>query len=135
MNIKVDSRNLPETIEHLQKTWNTFCPDFLFEYSFLDKNYERLYNDEMRLGRLFFYLAMLAIFIASIGLMGLSSFLAEQRIKEIGIRKATGDTTQALSGCFQANLQNGYCFRSYCHSPGLVYYEQVAERICISCIG
>lgn len=104
MNIKVDSRNLPATIDQLQKAWNTFCPDFLFEYSFLDKNYERLYNDEMRLGRLFFYLAMLAIFIASIGLMGLSSFLAEQRIKEIGIRKATGDTTAGIIRLFSGEF-------------------------------
>lgn len=100
MNIKVDSRNLPATLDHLQKAWNTFCPDFLFEYGFLDKNYERLYKDESRLGKLFFYLALLAIFIASIGLMGLSSFLAEQRIKEIGIRKATGDTTAGIIRLF-----------------------------------
>ena len=56
----------------------------------------QLYKDEQRLGRLFLYLAILAIFIASIGLLGLSSFLAEQRIKEIGIRKATGDTTTGI---------------------------------------
>jgi putative ABC transport system permease protein len=104
MNIKVDSHNLPATIDHLQKAWNVFCPDFLFEYRFLDKSYEQLYNDEMRLGRLFFYLALLAIFIASIGLMGLSSFLAEQRIKEIGIRKATGDTTTGIIRLFSGEF-------------------------------
>jgi putative ABC transport system permease protein len=104
MNIKVDSRDLPATLGHLQKAWNTFCPDFLFEYSFLDKNYEQLYKDEVRLGRLFFYLALLAIFIASIGLMGLSSFLAEQRMKEIGIRKATGDTTAGIIRLFSGEF-------------------------------
>lgn len=96
VNIRVDSKRLPEVISHIQKTWNQLSPDFLFEYRFLDKSYEKLYKDEQRLGKLFLYLAILAIFIASIGLLGLSSFLAEQRIKEIGIRKATGDTTNGI---------------------------------------
>jgi putative ABC transport system permease protein len=54
----------------------------------------------MRLGKLCLYLALLAIFIASIGLLGLSSFLAEQRIKEIGVRKAMGDTTPGIVRLF-----------------------------------
>ena len=95
-NISVDSKHLPEAIGHIQKTWNVLSPDFLFDFRFLDKSYEQLYKDEQRLSRLFLYLAILAIFIASIGLLGLSSFLAEQRIKEIGIRKATGDTTKGI---------------------------------------
>ncbi len=95
-NIRVNSVRIPEAIAHIQKTWNVLSPDFLFNYWFLDKSYEKLYKDEERLGRLFLYLAILAIFIASLGLLGLSSFLAEQRIKEIGIRKATGDTTNGI---------------------------------------
>jgi putative ABC transport system permease protein len=95
-NISVDSRHLPGAVSHIQKTWNFLSPDFLFDYRFLDKSYEQLYKDEQRLSKLFLYLAILAIFIASIGLLGLSSFLAEQRIKEIGIRKATGDTTNGI---------------------------------------
>jgi putative ABC transport system permease protein len=99
-NIRIDSRRMPEAISHIQKTWNTLSPDFLFAYRFLDKSFEQLYRDEQRLGRLFLYLAILAIFIASIGLLGLSSFLGEQRIKEIGIRKATGDTTGGIVRMF-----------------------------------
>jgi putative ABC transport system permease protein len=94
--IRVDPKHLPGAIGHIQKTWNVLSPDFLFDYRFLDKSYEQLYKDDQRLGRLFLSLAILAIFIASIGLLGLSSFLAEQRIKEIGIRKATGDTTGGI---------------------------------------
>jgi putative ABC transport system permease protein len=99
-NIKVDSKDLPATIKHLQNIWNTICPEFLFEYNFLDKSYEKLYSDEMRLGKQFLFLTLLAIFIAAIGLLGLSSFLAEQRIKEIGIRKAMGDTTTGIIRLF-----------------------------------
>jgi putative ABC transport system permease protein len=100
INIKVNSANLQDVIRHIEAVWNKICPDFLFSYTFLDANYEQLYNDEMRLGRIFVYLAVLAIFIACIGLLGLSSFLAEQRIKEIGIRKALGDTTGGIARSF-----------------------------------
>ena len=99
-NIKVNSQDLPGTISHLQKAWNTLSPEFLFEFRFLDKSYEKLYNGEIRLGKLCLYLALLAIFIASIGLFGLSSLLAEQRIKEIGVRKAMGDTTAGIVRLF-----------------------------------
>jgi putative ABC transport system permease protein len=102
--IKVNSGNLKETLGFLQKTWNSLCPEFLFEYRFLDKSFEQLYKDELRLGRLSLYLAILAIFIATIGLMGLSSFLAEQRIKEIGIRKVTGDSTSGIIRLFTAEF-------------------------------
>jgi putative ABC transport system permease protein len=96
VNIKVTNECMAETINHLKSTWATLCPDFLFEFRFLDKSYEQLYYDEMRLSKLFLYLALLSIFIASIGLMGLSSLLTEQRIKEIGIRKVMGDTTTGI---------------------------------------
>lgn len=100
VNIKISNRNLKETIQYLEAVWNKICPDFLFGYSFLDANYEQLYKDETRLGSIFIYLAVMAIFIACIGLLGLSSFLAEQRIKEIGIRKALGDTTAGVCGLY-----------------------------------
>jgi putative ABC transport system permease protein len=103
-NIKVASQDLPASIDHLQKTWNALSPEFLFEFRFLDKSFEKLYNGEMRLGKLCLYLALLAIFIASIGLLGLSSFLAEQRIKEIGVRKAMGDTTLGIVRLFAAEF-------------------------------
>ena len=123
-NIRVNSGHIPEAIAHIQKTWNVLSPDFLFDYRFLDKSYEKLYKDEQRLGRLFLYLAILAIFIASIGLFGLSSFLAEQRIKEIGIRKATGDTTTGIIvHVYQRICKMGSGIRPSGHSHSLVCYE------------
>lgn len=96
VNIKVNHTDLPETMKFIEAAWNKVCPETLFRYRFLDESYVNLYNDDMRLGRTFVYLAILAIFIACIGLLGLSSFLAEQRIKEIGVRKAMGDTTTGI---------------------------------------
>jgi len=103
-NIRVETEDLTGTINHLRKTWYTLSPDFLFEYRFLDKNFEKLYGNEVRLGKSFLYLALLAIFIASIGLLGLSSFIAEQRIKEIGIRKSMGDSTVGIIRLFSTEF-------------------------------
>jgi putative ABC transport system permease protein len=120
-NIKLDSRDMSVTISNLQKTWNSLCPEEMFEFRFLDKSYEQLYNDEMRLGKQFLYLAILAIFIASIGLLGLSSLLAEQRIKEIGIRKVTGDTTNGIIVLFAGEFVKWVVLSSFLAVP-LAYY-------------
>ena len=61
-----------------------------FDYSFLDENFEAMFRAEQRLGNIFFLFTSLAIFIACLGLFGLATFIAEQRSKEIGIRKAMG---------------------------------------------
>jgi len=82
--------NLPATIAYLENTAKKFAPGFPFEYTFLDEEFDRLYRSEQRLGTLFNIFSILAIFIASLGLFGLSSFTAEQRIKEMSIRKTFG---------------------------------------------
>ncbi len=71
-------------------------PAFPFSYSFLDEDLENLYNGEQQMGMIFNILALLAIFISCLGIYGLSAFMAEQRIKEIGVRKVLGATTTNL---------------------------------------
>jgi hypothetical protein len=81
---------LADVISHIEGVWNginSFAP---FEYHFLDETINAHYQSEQRLGRLFSYFAFLAIFISCLGLFGLASFVAEQRTKEIGIRKTMG---------------------------------------------
>jgi putative ABC transport system permease protein len=104
INIKISGDDVPGTMKYIESTWNRFCPDFLFHSDFLDQKYDNLYNDEMRLGKAFIYLALIAIFIACIGLLGLSSFMAEQRMKEIGVRKVLGDSTSGIIGLFAAEF-------------------------------
>jgi putative ABC transport system permease protein len=94
--IRFENRNLQDVLAHLESVWNELSPDFLFDYRFLDDSYQKLYSDEKRLGTTFIYLAFLAILIACIGLLGLSAFITERRMKEIGIRKTMGDTTSGL---------------------------------------
>ncbi len=88
----------PAALAHLKQTWEKFNPDFPFDYTFLDENYGRLYEAEMRQGRLYMVFAGLAILIACLGLFGLATFAAHQRTKEIGIRKVLGASVAGITG-------------------------------------
>jgi len=90
VSIKVSGSNIPSALEHVEKTWRKFLPEVPYEYNFLDQNFERLYQSEERQKSIFTIFAFIAIFIACLGLFGLSAFAISQRIKEIGIRKVLG---------------------------------------------
>ncbi len=90
MLVKIQSENIAGTIENIEASWAKFSPGFPFEYHFLDEDFDMLYRDEIRSGKIFGYFVILAIFISCLGLLGLSSFTAEQRTKEIGVRKVLG---------------------------------------------
>jgi len=90
--VRINRENTEKTISFIEKTWNSFVPAFPFEYKFLDTTYEKMYLNETRLSRIIEYFAILAIIISCLGLFGLASFMAEQRTKEIGIRKVLGSS-------------------------------------------
>jgi putative ABC transport system permease protein len=84
------------TLDFLKQKWQAYRPNFPFQYSFIDERYERLYQSEHRLGQIFGTFSLLAVFIACLGLFGLASYTAEQRTKEIGIRKVLGASTPGI---------------------------------------
>jgi putative ABC transport system permease protein len=88
--IKFRAGNTPGMIQYLETKWEKFVPNHPFRYRFLDETIDDYYKTEKRIGTLFSYATILAIFIACLGLFGLTSFMAERRTKEIGIRKALG---------------------------------------------
>jgi putative ABC transport system permease protein len=88
--VRIGHDNIPKTLARIEETWRTLTGGQPFEYSFLDEDFDNLYRSEQRMGRIFSIFAALAIFIACLGLVGLISFTAEQRTKEIGIRKVLG---------------------------------------------
>ncbi len=94
--IKVSSTNVVNTMSNIEKIWKKFVPDYPIDFRFLDDDYDRLYRSESRTGTLFGYFTFLAIFIAGLGLFGLASFMAQQRTKEIGIRKALGASVSRI---------------------------------------
>jgi putative ABC transport system permease protein len=82
--------NITEAIHRIGKTWKAYLPEVPFDYSFLDERFNQLYQSEERQGQLFTVFSGIAIFIACLGLLGLSAFSISQRVKEIGIRKVLG---------------------------------------------
>jgi ABC-type antimicrobial peptide transport system permease subunit len=96
MMIRIGGNDPEAVIAHVEEVWNGFNPAFPFNYGFLDKEYEQLYDSEQRLGTIFRYFAFLAIFISCLGLLGLASFMAEQRTREIGIRKTLGASAGSI---------------------------------------
>ena len=96
LGIRVRSDNYQDIIPFLEEKWKLFEPDRPFEYTFLDQEIYKLYSNEEKFGQLAIVLTILAIIIACLGLFGLTSFLATQRTKEIGIRKVLGSTVPNL---------------------------------------
>lgn len=88
--LKIDAGESQATIDYLQQLWDDFAPGQPFSYSFMDERFDRIYANEQKIGQIFGVFAFLAIFIACLGLFGLASFTAEQKKKEIGIRKVLG---------------------------------------------
>jgi putative ABC transport system permease protein len=96
ISIRFSSDNYQEILTHIENVWNEFIPTRPFEYQFFEEQLDELYKDELRFGRFSLMLTVLAIIIASMGLVGLTSFLAEQRTKEIGIRRALGSSIKSV---------------------------------------
>jgi len=96
MAIHVNTSDVQNVIATLQSQWESMAPGQPFEYTFMDDTYNAMYKAENRIGKIFGTFAFLAIFIACIGMLGLATFTAEQRTKEIGIRKVLGATVPDL---------------------------------------
>ncbi len=88
--IRMRPEHILSTVESVRKIYNSFKPDIPLDFHFLDDDYDKLYRTESRMGKIFGYFSLLAVLISCLGLIGLSSFMIEQRTKEIGIRKVNG---------------------------------------------
>lgn len=90
--IKLDGNDIPTTLHSIEALWNQTYPDYVFEYEFIDEKVTSFYADEARLSQIYKIFSSIAIFLSCLGLYGLASFMAVQRIKEVGIRKVLGAT-------------------------------------------
>ena len=96
MAVKISPINMQETIKEIQTKWEALYPDFIFSYKFLDESIRNFYEDEQRTSALLAIFTSLAIFIGCLGLFGLASFMANQKTKEIGVRKVMGASVQSI---------------------------------------
>jgi putative ABC transport system permease protein len=90
ISLRLSTKNITSVLKQVEHTWNSMAPGQPFIYTFMDADFNNLYNAEQQTGRLFIAFAVFAIFIACLGLFGLVTYAAEQRTKEIGIRKVLG---------------------------------------------
>jgi putative ABC transport system permease protein len=96
LSIKLAGNNIPATLAIIEKAWRQYLPDVPYQSTFLDENFNKLYESEQRQGTIFTVFACIAIFIACLGLFGLSAFAITQRIKEIGVRKVLGANVSSI---------------------------------------
>ena len=96
LSIKITGDQIPNTMQQVERIYKQFSGGYPFEYHFLDEDYEGLYRSAQNIGSLIRSFTMLAIFISCLGLFGLAAFMAEQRTKEIGVRKVLGASVSSI---------------------------------------
>lgn len=94
--VRIRPDDVPGTIAFLRERMEAYQPHYPFTYRFLDEDFERLYAQEERLGQIYGYFTLFALFVACLGLFGLASFVTEQRTKEIGVRKVMGASVTSI---------------------------------------
>lgn len=98
VSFRLKTNHIAEVLANVQNVWKKLAPNEPFNYSFLNEDFDKMYRSEQRAGKIFISFAVLAILIACLGLFGLATYAAEQRTKEIGIRKVLGATVSNVVG-------------------------------------
>jgi putative ABC transport system permease protein len=96
ISVRIAANDIPGTVEFIKEKWLKYAGQQAFEYTFLDDDFAKIHADEQRTGKLFTTFSILAIFVACLGLLGLAAYTAEQRTKEIGIRKTLGASDASI---------------------------------------
>jgi len=135
--IKLVTNNIAATLQSVKTVWEQTFPDFVYEYKFLDEKIENFYKQENQLAQLYKVFAAIAVFLSCLGLYGLASFMAAQRIKEVGIRKVLGATAGNIVYLFSKEFVVLISIAFVIAAPVAWYYMQqwlqdYAYRITIS---
>jgi putative ABC transport system permease protein len=96
VSFRINTKEVDGIVSNLEKQWKSMAPGMPFSYRFLDDSFDQMYRAEQRMGKLALIFSTLAILVACMGLFGLATFAAEQRTKEIGIRKVLGASVQGI---------------------------------------
>ncbi|HEX6848464.1 MAG TPA: ABC transporter permease [Chitinophagaceae bacterium] len=102
--IKLNTADIKNTIAHINEVWNRFSPGFPIDYQFMDETYGAMYKAEGKLSDLLWIFTVMAVVVGCMGLFGLSAFTAEQRTKELGIRKVLGASAFNIVGLLSKNF-------------------------------
>lgn len=135
--IKIKGENFKQTIASIEQTWTQLFPEYNFEYEFLDEHLAKLYQHDNRTFTLFKIFACISIFIGCLGLYGLISFMASQKLKEVGIRKVLGASVSSIMILFSKEFVKLIVIAFLMAAPLAWYFmnewlEGFAYRITIS---
>ncbi|WP_158993361.1 ABC transporter permease [Mucilaginibacter sp. L196] len=123
LSIKVNTANIPALLSQIEAKWKDFTPVH-FQYTFMDQDFDAMYRSEQRIGTIFIAFTTLAIVIACLGLFGLAAYAAEQRTKEIGIRKVLGASIATIAGMLSLDFIKLVCISILIASPIAWYLMQ-----------
>lgn len=115
--IRVSTTNITALMAQIKGKWNSFSPSVPINYSFMDQDFDASYRSEQRIGTIFIIFTSLAIVIACLGLFGLAAYAAEQRTKEIGIRKVLGADVSVIVGMLSKDFIKLVCIAIIIASP------------------
>jgi putative ABC transport system permease protein len=123
LSIKVNTANIPALLSQIEDKWKGFTSAH-FQYTFMDQDFDAMYRSEQRIGTIFIGFTTLAIVIACLGLFGLAAYAAEQRTKEIGIRKVLGASIMNIAGMLSLDFIKLVCIAIIISSPFAWYFMQ-----------
>lgn len=135
--VRLNGKNTNEALRNIEKTWQTFTTKQPFRYDFFADSWNKLYSSEMRTGRIFLIFSALAVLIACLGLIGLVTFIANKRTREIGIRKVYGASNRSVLILLSGEVVILILISSFIAYPiayfGSVYWlESFAEKVGIN---
>jgi putative ABC transport system permease protein len=116
--VKLKTENVKGSLAYINGVWNKFVPGYPLDYRFMDDSYEQMYKSEEKLSDLLWIFTAMAIFVGCMGLFGLAAFNAEQKVKEIGIRKVLGANAGNIVALLSKNFVVLNCARDRHHRPG-----------------
>jgi len=96
LSVRILPQNISETIGYISKTWQEMVPSYPLDYFFLDASFEQMHISDKKMSEIFSIFSILAVFVACLGLFGLAAFTAEQKTKEIGVRKILGASATSI---------------------------------------
>ncbi len=96
LSMKVDVRNFKETVKQIQQKWEATYPNHIFSYQFLDEEIKEFYESDTKMSTMITVFTSIAIFIGCLGLFGLATFMANQKTKEVGVRKVLGASVESI---------------------------------------
>jgi len=119
--VQLNPNDMTSTIEKLKSKWEATYPEYIFEYHFLDQQIQEFYDDERKMSALFGIFSGIAILIGCLGLFGLASYMANQKTKEIGVRKVLGASVESIILLFSSEYAK-LIFLGFAFSAPLAWF-------------